>query len=243
MKFGNGCWLQKEGCECFAPQEVYFIKREHKKVTICAPTTRINHRGDTLGGVNLTIEITSPAKEVLRVKTSHYLGVKKTGPEFELETDEDMGLDVMEDDNILRIASGSLALVITKKNWSMTYERNGEVITKSSGRDLAYMKTDWMGLAYDKSMDDAYVRQELSLSVGEIVYGMGERFTNFTKNGQSVDIWNEDGGTSTYQLYKNVPFYITDKGYGVFVNHPEKVSFEVGTEHLIVCLGHMMMKL
>ena len=52
------------------------------------------------------------------------------------------------------------------------------------------------------------MRQELSLSVGEMVYGMGERFTAFAKNGQSVDIWNEDGGTSTYQSYKNVPFYI-----------------------------------
>ena len=28
------------------------------------------------------------------------------------------------------------------------------------------------------------------------------------------------------------PFYITNKGYGVFVNHPEKVSFEIGTEHV-----------
>lgn len=232
MKFENGCWLQKEGCECFAPQEVYFVKQEPKKVTICAPTTKIHHRGDTLGGVNLTVEVTSPAPEILRVKTSHYLGVRKTGPEFELGFDENVNLDVTEDDEKLCIASGSLALIITKETWSMTYERNGEAVTRSSGRDLAYMKTAWRGLAYDKGMDDAYVRQELSLSVGELVYGMGERFTNFTKNGQSVDIWNEDGGTSTYQSYKNVPFYITDKGYGVFVNHPEKVSFEVGTEQV-----------
>lgn len=52
MKFGNGCWLQKEGCECFAPQQVYFVKTEPKKVTLCAPTARINHRGDTLGGID-----------------------------------------------------------------------------------------------------------------------------------------------------------------------------------------------
>ena len=32
MIFGNGCWLQKEGCECFAPQQVYFVKKEDKKV-------------------------------------------------------------------------------------------------------------------------------------------------------------------------------------------------------------------
>ena len=232
MKVGNGCWLQKEGCECFAPQQVYFVKTEPKKVTLCAPTGRINHRGDTLGGIVLTIEITSPMPEVIRVKTSHHLGVQKKGPDFELNIEENMDLNVTEDEEKIRIESGSLALIITKEYWSMTYERNGEVITKSSGRDLAFMKTDWNGFAYDKGGADAYMRQELGLSVGELVYGMGERFTAFTKNGQSVDIWNEDGGTSTYQSYKNIPFYLTNRGYGVFVNHPEKVSFEVGTEQV-----------
>ena len=232
MKFGNGCWLQKEGCECFAPQQVYFVKTEPKKVTLCAPTARINHRGDTLGGIVLTIEITSPMPEVIRVKTSHHLGVQKKGPDFELNIEENMDLNVTEDEEKIRIESGSLALIITKEYWSLTYERNGEVITKSSGRDLAFMKTDWNGFAYDKGGADAYMRQELGLSVGELVYGMGERFTAFTKNGQSVDIWNEDGGTSTYQSYKNIPFYLTNRGYGVFVNHPEKVSFEVGTEQV-----------
>ena len=68
------------------------------------------------------------------------------------------------------------------------------------------------------------------LGVGELIYGLGERFAAFTRNGQSIDIWNEDGGTSTDQSYKNIPFYISNKGYGVFVNHTEKVSFEVATE-------------
>ena len=92
------------------------------------------------------------------------------------------------------------------------------------------MKTDWKGFAYDKGPEDAYMREQLSLSVGELIYGLGERFSAFVKNGQSVDIWNEDGGTSTEQSYKNIPFYISNKGYGVFVNHPERVSFEVATE-------------
>ena len=74
------------------------------------------------------------------------------------------------------------------------------------------------------------MRQQLSLGVGELIYGLGERFAAFTRNGQSIDIWNEDGGTSTDQSYKNIPFYISNKGYGVFVNHTEKVSFEVATE-------------
>lgn len=232
MKFGNGCWLQKKGCECFSPQEVYFVKKEEKKVTLVCPTARIAKRGDTLGGINLTMEITSPMPEVLRVKTSHHLGVYKKGPEFELNCSENVQLQVEENEAQIRVASGSLALVITKLPFTMTYERNGELLSRGANRDLAYMKTDWRGMAYDKGSDDAYMRQQLGLSVGELVYGLGERFTAFTKNGQSVEIWNEDGGTSTEQSYKNIPFYLTNRGYGIFVNHPEKVSFEVGTEQV-----------
>ncbi len=231
MKFSNGCWLQKEGYGCHAPQEVYFTKIEDTKVTLCAPTIHITSRGDTLGCINLTLEITSPAPDIMRVRTYHHKGAVTNSPSFELELNEELPLQVEDSEKEIKIVSGGLTLAITKNPFSMTYLRNGEVITKSAGRDLALMKTNWKGYAYDKGDNqDTYIRQMLSLSVGELVYGMGERFTPFVKNGQSVDIWNADGGTSTEQSYKNIPFYITNKGYGVLVNHPEMVSFEVATE-------------
>ncbi len=181
--------------------------------------------------MNLTLEITSPAPEILRVQTYHYKGEVVNTPSFELDLNEELPLTVKDSEDEISITSGELTLVITKKSWSMTYYRNGEMITGSAGRDLALMKTDFKGLAYNYTdSEETYMRQMLSLSVGELVYGMGERFTPFVKNGQSVDIWNADGGTSTEQSYKNIPFYLTNKGYGVLVNHSEKVSFEVGTE-------------
>lgn len=234
MKFSNGCWLQREGIECFSPKEVYFTRVEDTRVTLCAPTTKINHRGDTLGGVNLTIVITSPMPEILRVQTWHHRGILAKSPEFDLKKKDALPLQVTETDRDITITSGTLALVITKENWSMTYQRGNEVLTKSGAKDLALMKTDWRGPAYDAAGDteNTFMRQQLSLGVGELVYGMGERFGAFAKNGQSIDIWNEDGGTSTEQSYKNIPFYLTNKGYGVFVNHPERVSFEIATESI-----------
>ena len=231
MKFSNGCWLQKEGCACFSPAEVYFTKIEKDKVVLCAPTHKINHRGDTLGGINLTVEITTPMPEVIRVKTYHYKGAIQDGPQFALNLPKQTAIDATEDDEKIVVKSGNAKLVITKENWSMTYYNGDKKLSTSAWRDLAYMKTDWKGDAYVKSADkDAYMRQQLSLGVGELIYGLGERFAAFTRNGQSIDIWNEDGGTSTDQSYKNIPFYISNKGYGVFVNHTEKVSFEVATE-------------
>jgi Glycosyl hydrolases family 31. len=243
VKFSNGCWLNKKGTEVFSPAEVYFINNEEKmpiktlggftcrEIRLCAPTHKINQRGDTLGGVNLTVRISSPYPEILRIRTDHYLGVRERNPKFELNTDENCELSVDNREEILEIKSGSLSVRINKVNWKMEFYRDDKKLTESGWKDLAYVKTDWKGLPYDDgSMENTYMRERLSLSVGELVYGFGEKFTPFVKNGQSIDIWNEDGGTSTEQSYKNIPFYISNKGYGVFVNHPERVSFEVGSE-------------
>lgn len=231
MKFANGCWMFKEGCSCFAPQEVHFTTIEKNKVTLCAPTYHIRTRGDVLGDVNLTLVFTSPAPDIIRVRTYHYKGAIVDTPSFDIELNEELPLEIEDSEEEIRISSGNMTAVVNKKQFCLSFFRGNELITRSTGRDLALIKTDWRGLAYDPGDEnDTYMRNMFSLSVDEKVYGMGERFTSFIKNGQSVDIWNEDGGTSTEQSYKNIPFYITNKGYGVLVNHPEKVSFEVANE-------------
>ena len=76
----------------------------------------------------------------------------------------------------------------------------------------------------------AYIREQLTLDVGENIYGFGEKFTTFVKNGQNVEIWNADGGTCSEQSYKSIPFYLSSKGYGVLVNSSGKVSYEVASD-------------
>lgn len=81
-----------------------------------------------------------------------------------------------------------------------------------------------------KTPEGPFMRVQMDLDIGEKVYGLGERFTPFVRNGQTVDIWNEDGGTCTEISYKNIPFYMTNKGYGVLVNTSGKVSYEICSE-------------
>src|SRR5699024_1450775 len=100
---------------------------------------------------------------------------------------------------------------------------DGEVLTSSTGRSIGYAQVEGEG---------PYVHEQLSLDVGEHIYGLGERFGAFVKNGQSVDIWNADGGTNSEQAYKNVPFYLSSRGYGVLVDDAGPVSFEVGSENV-----------
>ncbi|MGI6109655.1 MAG: alpha-xylosidase, partial [Eubacteriaceae bacterium] len=233
MKFGNGCWLYKENCAGFSPAEAFYTDINDSRVTITAPTHKIQHRGDTLGGVNLTLEITAPRKNMIRVRTAHYLGTALNEPAFELAVDQDNKMEVRDNKEMLIVRSGSASLIIDKENWQMSYYWDNELKCTSGSRDLAYLKTDWKGDAYSScNDDDSYMRQQFTISVGELFYGLGERFTPFVKNGQTVDIWQNDGGTSTEQAYKNIPFYLSSKDYGIFVNQTEKVSFEIGTENV-----------
>ena len=222
MKFSNGCWLNKEGVTTYSPAEIYSTEISSNSVTVYAPCTNIKHRGDTLGGPVITMKLSSPIPDVIRVQLFHYKGLKNKGPEFEINSDENTKIDVVDNEELLQLTSGNLSLRINKNTgWSMDFLNGEEKLTSSKFKGMAYTKTEDQG---------NFMREQLSLSVGELIYGLGERFTPFVKNGQTIDIWNEDGGTSTEQSYKNIPFYVTNKGYGVFVNQPECVSFEVGSE-------------
>ena len=87
-----------------------------------------------------------------------------------------------------------------------------------------------MGYWKHRQSGEGFLTEQLALGVGETIYGLGEQFTPFVKNGQSVEMWNGDGGTASEQAYKCVPFYLSSAGYGVFVAQPEDVAFEVGSE-------------
>lgn len=231
MQYENGCWLTKEGVQAFWPKQALQIEIDEHKVRFLAPEAYITGHGATLGGIVLTITVTTPAPEVIRVQTVRHIGGIKKGPSFGLNLDENAPIDAEETEEAIVVRSGSLALTITKDPFSMTYSRDGQVITKSNQRDLAFIKEGWTGFMYDKP-GHSWMSERLSLGVDEQIYGLGERFGTFVKNGQSVVIRNEDGGTCTEQSYKNIPFYLSSKGYGVFVNHPETVEFEVGTEQV-----------
>lgn len=226
MKFTDGFWQVRQGFRAFHPAEVYDAEDTEGVLTIYAPTRKIRYRGDTLGGPLLTIEISAPIANVLKVRISHYTGEKIKSPVFALDGPDSKKKTkgaIRIDGGIASITSGRLEARFARGDvpWSLEYLGDGKKIALSETKGIGYIEADGGG---------TFIHEQLSLDVGEAVYGLGERFSAFVKNGQAVDIWNEDGGTTSEQTYKNVPFYMTNRGYGVFVNHPEKVSFEVASE-------------
>jgi len=220
MKFTDGYWMVRKGVEIQYPTEVRDVKARDGAVTVYNATKFVRHKGGTLNAALLTCEISSPLPDVIRVKWLHHAGLRERGPQYALNADPNHRAEIESGQDHVTIRSGRLTAKVRKPAWGLEFFYDDRRLTGTGAKGAGYI------------LDNGrpYFREMLDLGVGEYVYGLGERFTPFLKNGQVVDIWNEDGGTASEQAYKNVPFYLSSGGYGVFVNHPERVSFEIASE-------------
>ncbi|WP_349903383.1 alpha-xylosidase [Parafrigoribacterium humi] len=241
MKFTDGFWQLRPGVTALYAQEAYDIWSGQNSLVVTAPTKVIASRGDTLNQPVVTVTLSSPLPGIIGVKLEHFQGGKdQLG--FELVGAEDgHGVATVTEAGGTLVSGDITATISAGAPWNLSFSTGDRVLTSGGHKSIGYLQ-----LSADAQVDgapignaragtsatlhDAYVHQQLSLGVGELIYGLGERFGPLVKNGQSVDIWNADGGTSSEQAYKNVPFYLSNRGYGVFVNHPGHVSYEVGSE-------------
>ena len=261
MKFTNGYWMIRDGVDALYAREAYELAADAttESLNVLAPTSVVRGRYDTLNLPTFNVDITTPAEGVIRVRAEHWQGATEY-PGFPLNADEPGNRDyvtVQANGNgdgevgvngadVTLTTGGLTAKVVKGTPWNLTFiGEDGKVLTESAGKSLGRFKlgaesnvtaqpVGEFGVTMDGSArdeSDVFTAIQLHLSVGEDVYGLGERFGAYVKNGQSVDIWNEDGGTASEQGYKDIPFYMTSNGYGVLVNNRGHVSFEIGSEN------------
>ena len=223
MKFTDGYWLIRDGVTLQRPAEVHDVEDLGDRLRVHAPVRRIERRGDTLNTPSITVTFTAPREDVIAVQIEHFAGRRESLPRFDL-TSAPVTPVITQDEEQATFRSGRLeARVALHGPWQVDYLWDGVLLTSSTARSIGYAQVEGKG---------PFVHEQLALGVGEQIYGLGERFGAFVKNGQSVDIWNADGGTSSEQAYKNVPFYLSSRGYGVLVDDAGPVSFEVGSENV-----------
>lgn len=261
MKFTNGYWMIRDGVDALYAREAYELAADAttESLNVLAPTSVVRGRYDTLNLPTFNVDITTPAEGVIRVCAEHWQGATEY-PGFPLNADEPGNRDYVTvqangngDGEVgvngadVTLTTGGLTVKVVKGAlWNLTFiGEDGKVLTESAGKSLGRFKlgaesnvtaqpVGEFGVTMDGSArdeSDVFIAIQLHLSVGEDVYGLGERFGAYVKNGQSVDIWNEDGGTASEQGYKDIPFYMTSNGYGVLVNNRGHVSFEIGSEN------------
>lgn len=245
MKFTDGFWQLRPGVTALYAQEAYDVQTTENTadgagIVVTAPTMVIAKRGDVLNRPVLTTTLSSPAEGVIRVRIAHHEGGHWHGG-FDLPGAAGAGTASVSDAGGALTSGTITARVTPGAPWNLSFEVDGRRVTGSGHKAQGYLR-----LSPDAQVDHGivgnarsgapaltgttFVHEQLDLGVGELIYGLGERFGPLVKNGQTVEIWNADGGTSSEQAYKSVPFHLSNRGYGVLVNDPGHVSYEIGSE-------------
>ena len=242
MKFADGFWLNQRGYEVNYANQAFEVNEIENGFEVVATPFVVYNRAMMLGSANLEIQFTSNIENCIKVSITHHKGYVDNGPHFEIN-EGSLKPAVTITDKDATLISGNTKVVVSKETWSVQYYykdkkltsggwRSTGVIFESAFKQQARLQTqlDQTFWSYPADPNRTYIREQFDTSVGEYFYGFGEKFTTFTKNGSTVDIWNADGGTCSDQSYKSIPFYVSSRGYGVFVNSSDKVSYEVASD-------------
>lgn len=222
MRFTNGYWMTKPEYIMNYAVSAHRVQRTKSALRVLASSVKDSRRrGATLNSASFDVTISAPMENVLCVEIVHFAGKQDRGPHFQMQF-EPVEPVFSENERGWSIASGRLRAEVSKDAWEIAFYDGETRLTASRDRAIGY--------AWNVAQDRAWMIDSLDLDVGEWVYGLGERFGPYLKNGQTVDMWNADGGTASELAYKNVPFYMTNRGYGVFVDDTSDVSFEVASE-------------
>ena len=97
----------------------------------------------------------------------------------------------------------------------------------------AFKAADIYDLSLSSNGNETACFEAVSLETDEVIYGLGERFDSLTRNGRTVDFHNKDAvGTTSRRTYINIPFYLSTKGYGLFLNSSAKTDWQIATTDL-----------
>lgn len=112
------------------------------------------------------------------------------------------------------------------------YDAKGKLLTSTlHNSDLQNTYTPVLPYSYVRRNSDysRSVAPVFSLEPDEKIFGCGESFTQFNKRGQKVVLWTDDAnGVQNETMYKPIPFYMSSRGYGVFMHTSTPITVDFG---------------
>jgi alpha-D-xyloside xylohydrolase len=187
----------------------------------------------TADGVTLVAELSAAGVGVIRVRLGQ--DSETRGRAARITTlvhpgrDDSARLELS--DGRVRLTTGPLVAELRLDPWQLRFldasgrelvaENSGEVDISNRLRTLPFGRStvDGVVVAYHESFTAA---------ADEHFVGLGEKFTAFDKRGQRAVMWNYDAfGSESDRAYKNVPFYLSSRGYGVLVDSGTAIEFDM----------------
>lgn len=185
----------------------------------------------------LPFSIEFVSERTIRIKTS-------SGPQFKKEDSSLMLINGVAKNardlwKYTRVTEGHKytsskgSVLITVNPWHVyIYDAKGKLLTGTlHSEDVNSTYTPVTPFSFVRRADD-YSRSMdavFSMSPEEKIFGCGESFTQFNKRGQKVILWTDDAnGVQNETMYKPIPFYMSSRGYGVFMHHSTPITVDFG---------------
>jgi alpha-D-xyloside xylohydrolase len=145
-------------------------------------------------------------------------------------TDKSWKIAQSENEVTYTSAYGQVRLV--KDPWHIEfYDARGKLLTRTQnvGDPHTYLTPtpfSFVRRAVDLSRRFAAT---FELAPDEKIFGGGESFTRLDKRGQKINAFTRDGmGVQGQLMYKPIPFFLSSRGYGMFVHTSAPVTFDFG---------------
>lgn len=124
-------------------------------------------------------------------------------------------------------------VVIGESPWRISiYNGDGKLLTSTNTyQDNQGTYTPIIPFSYVRRSSD-YSRSysaSFNLQPDEKIFGLGESFGSFNKRGQKVVLWTDDAnGIQNETMYKPIPFFMSSRGYGVFMHTSTPITCDFG---------------
>lgn len=140
-------------------------------------------------------------------------------------------------DGYIRYSSTCGSISICRHPWRIELrDADGRIICSTramADNDTTQVKTIPFSFVKRASDNSRSIAPVLSLMPGERIYGCGESFTGLNKAGQKLNLFVTDPqGPETDQMYKPVPFFMSDRGYGMFMHTSAPVTCDFGASYV-----------
>lgn len=129
------------------------------------------------------------------------------------------------------------SLEIGRYPWRLVVkDRNGRELTRTralSDNDSTQVKTQPFLFVKRGSDNSRSIEPVFSLAPGERIFGCGESPTSLNKAGQKFNLFVTDPqGPETPDMYKPIPFFFSNRGYGIFMHTSAPVTVDFGQSYI-----------
>lgn len=144
---------------------------------------------------------------------------------------------VSQDANKTVYTSSEGSLTIEHYPWRLILrDKNGKELTHTrtwSDNDSTQVKVQPFSFIKRGSDNSRSCHPVFNLASGEKIYGCGESATALNKAGQKLNFFVTDPqGPETPYMYKPIPFYFSNRGYGVFMHTSAPVTADFGCSYI-----------